>query len=85
MFNYEKNILIEGTPLCYRKYLFGLFPSTVHIKPVLQSIPKKKKTVDFGNRSDSYEEIILDDPYITMIDEDGGEDEMEEGGDGNRE
>lgn len=79
MFNYEKNILIEGTPLCYRKYLFGLFPSTVHIKPVLQSIPKKKKTVDFGNRSDSYEEIILDDPYITMIDEDGGEDEMEEG------
>ena len=41
LFNFEKNLLIEGTPLCYRKYLFGLFPSTVHIKPAVHSKPAK--------------------------------------------
>lgn len=77
-FNYQKNILIEGTPLCYRKYLFGLFPSTVHIKPALQAIPKRRLSEN-GSRNDSFEEIILDDPYFTMIDDEGVEEEEEDG------
>ena len=64
--------------MCYRKYLFGLFPSTVHIKPSLQAIPKRR-VPEAVNRTDSYEEIVFDDPYFTMIDDEGMEEEEDDG------
>lgn len=71
LFNFEKNLLIEGTPLCYRKYLFGLFPSTVHIKPAVHSIPKKKTSNDMND------DMLMDDGYFSLLDDmNGYEDEM---------
>lgn len=86
LFNFEKNLLIEGTPLCYRKYLFGLFPSTIHIKPAVHSIPKKKS----HSSQDVISELLIDDPYMVsdnmevedndmnMMDDEGYEDLLDE-------
>ena len=75
LFNFEKNLLIEGTPLCYRKYLFGLFPSTVHIKPAVHSIPKKESSND--RRNDRRNDMLMDDGYFSLLDDmNGYEDEM---------
>ena len=71
-----------GTPLCYRKYLFGLFPSTLHIKPALQVLPKKKAMAP--SRYESYDDLLTDDPYMSLLDpeaimneeDDEGSDEM---------
>lgn len=72
LFNFEKNLLIEGTPLCYRKYLFGLFPSSIHIKPAIHLIPKKKA------RPEPPQDLFLDDiVYMNgdMYDDEGFDDE----------
>lgn len=73
LFNFEKNLLIEGTPLCYRKYLFGLFPSTVHIKPAVHSIPKKESSND--RRNDRRNDMLMDDGYFSLLDDMNGYDD----------
>ena len=81
LFNYEKNLLIEGTPLCYRKHLFGLFPSSIHIKPAIHMIPKKKARPEppqdlffddimYMNGDMNEEEAMFDDEgFDDMVDE----------------
>lgn len=72
LFNFEKNLMIEGTALCYRKYLFGLFPSTIHIKPAVHSIPKKKS----HSSQDMVSELLIDDPYMVSDNMDIEDDDM---------
>lgn len=68
MFNFDKNLLIEGTPLCYRKYLFGLFPSTIHIKPAAQLVPKKQPPVK-DRYDNSFDMIMNDDSLFSLYDD----------------